>query len=109
VVAGLMVFTLGSCRCRTDLNWLLCRRALQGAGAISAAVTALLADQTRDEVRAGHGAGRRQHRTDVAVSLVLPLNTRIRLRWPVRLTGDGAGRHRHSAMRVCRAVAAPEL
>jgi predicted MFS family arabinose efflux permease len=33
------------------VHWLLLGRALQGAGAISAAVTALLADQTRDEVR----------------------------------------------------------
>ena len=33
------------------LNWLVVGRAVQGAGAISAAVTALLADQTRDAVR----------------------------------------------------------
>jgi MFS family permease len=33
------------------LNWLIAGRALQGAGAVSAAVTALLADQTRDSVR----------------------------------------------------------
>ncbi|MDP3357604.1 MAG: MFS transporter, partial [Polaromonas sp.] len=34
-----------------DLSWLILGRSLQGAGAISAAVTALLADTTRDEVR----------------------------------------------------------
>jgi MFS family permease len=33
------------------MGWLVAGRALQGAGAISAAVTALLADQTRDAVR----------------------------------------------------------
>jgi MFS family permease len=33
------------------MAWLVTGRALQGAGAISAAVTALLADQTRDVVR----------------------------------------------------------
>jgi predicted MFS family arabinose efflux permease len=35
----------------TSLDGLLAGRALQGAGAVSAAVTALLADQTRDAVR----------------------------------------------------------
>jgi MFS family permease len=34
-----------------DLTWLTIGRSVQGAGAISAAVSALLADQTRDEVR----------------------------------------------------------
>ena len=34
-----------------SLPWLVAGRALQGAGAISAAVTALLADLTRDSVR----------------------------------------------------------
>ena len=53
IVVGLGVFALGSflAAAAPDLNWLLAGRALQGAGAISAAVTALLADQTRDEVR----------------------------------------------------------
>lgn len=53
VVAGLMVFALGSflAAMATDLDGLLIGRALQGAGAVSAAVTALLADLTRDEVR----------------------------------------------------------
>ena len=53
IVAGLLVFALGSflATWAPDLNWLIAGRALQGAGAISAAVTALLADTTRDEVR----------------------------------------------------------
>ena len=53
IVAGLLVFALGSfvAAWAPDLNWLVVGRSLQGAGAISAAVTALLADTTRDEVR----------------------------------------------------------
>ncbi|HYW55620.1 MAG TPA: MFS transporter [Polaromonas sp.] len=53
IVFGLLVFALGSfvATWAPDLNWLILGRSLQGAGAISAAVTALLADSTRDEVR----------------------------------------------------------
>ena len=53
IVVGLLIFALGSfmAALATTLPWLVAGRALQGAGAISAAVTALLADQTRDEVR----------------------------------------------------------
>ena len=53
MVAGLMVFALGSfvAAWAPDLDWLIAGRSLQGAGAISAAVTAMLADLTRDEVR----------------------------------------------------------
>jgi MFS family permease len=53
IVLGLLVFAAGSfvAAFATSLHWLLIGRALQGAGAVSAAVTALLADQTRDEVR----------------------------------------------------------
>jgi len=53
IVAGLVVFALGSfvAAWAPDLGWLIVGRSLQGAGAISAAVTALLADTTRDEVR----------------------------------------------------------
>ena len=53
MLAGLLVFALGSfvAAWAPDLNWLTAGRSLQGAGAISAAVTALLADCTRDEVR----------------------------------------------------------
>ncbi len=53
ICAGLVVFALGSfiAAAATDLTWLIIGRSVQGAGAISAAVTALLADTTRDVVR----------------------------------------------------------
>lgn len=53
IMFGLLVFGLGSllAGCADSLTELLVGRALQGAGAVSAAVTALLADQTRDVVR----------------------------------------------------------
>ncbi len=53
MVVGLFVFAAGSAMAAwaPTLPWLVAGRALQGAGAISAAVTALLADQTRDTVR----------------------------------------------------------
>jgi MFS family permease len=53
ILAGLALFALGSLLAAwaPTLPWLVAGRALQGAGAISAAVTALLADLTRDQVR----------------------------------------------------------
>ncbi len=53
IVFGLLLFAAGSllAALAPTLAWLAAGRALQGAGAVSAAVTALLADQTRDEVR----------------------------------------------------------
>ncbi|MBD3893161.1 MFS transporter [Hydrogenophaga sp.] len=53
IIAGLLLFALGSALAAwaPDLTWLTIGRALQGAGAISAAVTAFLADVTRDGVR----------------------------------------------------------
>jgi MFS family permease len=53
MVIGLVIFAVGSAiaALASTMAWLLVGRALQGAGAISAAVTALLADQTRDVVR----------------------------------------------------------
>jgi len=53
IVAGLLLFAAGSflAAWADSLLGLAIGRALQGAGAVSAAVTALLADQTRDEVR----------------------------------------------------------
>jgi MFS family permease len=53
IVIGLVVFAAGSfvAAAAPTLGWLVTGRALQGAGAVSAAVTALLADQTRDIVR----------------------------------------------------------
>lgn len=53
IVFGLLVFAAGSlvAALAPSLTWLAIGRAVQGAGAVSAAVTALLADQTRDLVR----------------------------------------------------------
>ncbi|MBU3725467.1 MAG: MFS transporter [Burkholderiaceae bacterium] len=53
ILVGLGVFALGSfvAAVASSIAWLSVGRALQGAGAISAAVTAFLADSTRDEVR----------------------------------------------------------
>jgi MFS family permease len=53
IVAGLALFALGSAwaAAADSIEALIVARALQGAGAISAAVTALLADLTRDAVR----------------------------------------------------------
>ncbi|HMM47789.1 MAG TPA: MFS transporter [Thiobacillaceae bacterium] len=53
IVFGLVVFAFGSfvAAAATDITWTIIGRALQGAGAISAAVTAMLADLTREEHR----------------------------------------------------------
>ena len=53
IVAGLLIFSLGSfvAAWAPDIGWTIVGRALQGAGAISAAAMALAADLTRDEVR----------------------------------------------------------
>lgn len=50
---GLILFVAGSfvAAAAHDLVWIIVGRAIQGAGAISAAVTALLADLTREEHR----------------------------------------------------------
>jgi MFS family permease len=53
IVFGLVLFALGSVVAAqaTDIAWTLIGRALQGTGAISAAVTACIADLTRDSQR----------------------------------------------------------
>ncbi len=53
ILIGLAVFAIGSAVAAwaPTVHWLAAGRALQGAGAISAAVTAFLADVTRDGVR----------------------------------------------------------
>lgn len=53
ILVGLAVFAVGSfvAALAPSIYWLAVGRALQGAGAISAAVTAFLADSTRDELR----------------------------------------------------------
>ena len=52
-MAGLLVFALGSfvAAGAQDVWWTIVGRAIQGAGAISAAVTAFIADATRDSQR----------------------------------------------------------
>ncbi len=53
LIIGLLVFAAGSAvaALAPDIGWTLVGRALQGAGAIAAVLTALLADQTRDVIR----------------------------------------------------------
>lgn len=53
VLIGLVLFVIGSvvCALSPDVFWITVGRAIQGAGAISAAITAWIADATRDEVR----------------------------------------------------------
>lgn len=53
IIFGLIVFALGSfmAALASDIYWTIAGRALQGAGAISAVVTAMLADLTREEQR----------------------------------------------------------
>ncbi len=53
IVIGLLLFALGSfvAAAAHSVLWLLIGRALQGSGAISAAITAFIADSTREEHR----------------------------------------------------------
>ena len=53
IVIGLVLFTVGSfiAAAATDIVWVIVGRAVQGAGAISAALTAMIADSTREEHR----------------------------------------------------------
>ena len=53
IIIGLLLFAAGSflAAAATDIWWTIFGRALQGAGAISAAVTALAADLTREQHR----------------------------------------------------------
>jgi MFS family permease len=53
IVIGLLLFIVGSLIAAIDTHviWVIVGRAVQGAGAVSAAVTALIADSTRDEHR----------------------------------------------------------
>jgi len=53
IVAGLLIFAVGSfiAAWAPDMHWMIVGRVLQGMGAISAAVTALAADLTREEHR----------------------------------------------------------
>jgi MFS family permease len=53
ITAGLIIFAAGSfvAALATDIVWTIIGRSIQGAGAISAAVTAFIADSTRDQHR----------------------------------------------------------
>lgn len=53
IAIGLAIFAAGSlvAAMAPDIVWTIVGRGLQGAGAVSAAVTAMIADSTRDEVR----------------------------------------------------------
>ncbi len=53
IVIGLLLFIIGSLIAAIDTHviWVIIGRAVQGAGAVSAAVTALIADSTREEHR----------------------------------------------------------
>ena len=53
IAAGLVLFAFGSfvAAAAPDIGWIIVGRVIQGAGAISAAVTALAADLTREEHR----------------------------------------------------------
>ncbi len=53
IIAGLILFAIGSAvaALAPDIHWIIVGRVLQGAGAISAAVTALAADLTREQHR----------------------------------------------------------
>lgn len=53
IIIGLVLFALGSfiAAAASDIVWVIAGRAVQGAGAISAAVTAFIADSTREEHR----------------------------------------------------------
>lgn len=53
IVFGLLLFAIGSVMAAwaPDIHWMIAARALQGTGAISAAITALAADLTREQHR----------------------------------------------------------
>ena len=53
IVIGLLIFALGSfiAAATDDIHWIIVGRLVQGMGAVSAAVSALVADSTRESVR----------------------------------------------------------
>lgn len=53
IVAGMVLFVVGGvvCALAENVNWIIAGRILQGLGAVSAAITAWIADATRPEVR----------------------------------------------------------
>src|SRR5690554_4975804 len=53
IVFGMLLFIAGGVMCAlaSDINWIIAGRIVQGLGAVSAAITAWVADATRPEVR----------------------------------------------------------
>jgi MFS family permease len=53
IVCGMLLFVIGGviCALTNDVNWVTVGRVIQGLGAVSAAITAWIADATRPEVR----------------------------------------------------------
>lgn len=53
ILFGVVLFILGGviCAMASDINWIIVGRVIQGLGAVSAAITAWVADATRPEVR----------------------------------------------------------
>ncbi len=53
IVCGMVLFIIGGviCALASDINWIIAGRIIQGLGAVSAAITAWVADATRPEVR----------------------------------------------------------
>lgn len=53
IVAGMLLFIIGGviCALAENVNWIIVGRTIQGLGAVSAAITAWVADATRPEVR----------------------------------------------------------
>lgn len=53
IVAGMVLFVVGGviCALASNVDWIIVGRTLQGLGAVSAAITAWVADATRPEVR----------------------------------------------------------
>ena len=53
IVSGMVLFVVGGviCALAENVNWIIAGRTLQGLGAVSAAITAWVADATRPEVR----------------------------------------------------------
>jgi MFS family permease len=53
IVAGMVLFIVGGvvCALATNIDWIILGRIIQGVGAVSAAITAWVADATRPEVR----------------------------------------------------------
>src|SRR3546814_9590019 len=53
IVFGLLLFIIGGvvCALAPSINWIILGRVIQGLGAVSAAITAWVADATRPELR----------------------------------------------------------